>query len=59
MHLVIAEKLLCEILEPDEPELQAVGREPDSAQRKDDGIKCWKYSEYKQKRYCWRNEEGL
>ncbi|NJM91460.1 MAG: hypothetical protein HC861_01205 [Rhodospirillaceae bacterium] len=38
MHLVVAEELLGEVLEPDKPELQALAREPDAAQGENNRI---------------------
>ena len=58
MHLVIAEELLVEILQPNKAELQSVGPKPHAAQREDDGIEGRKYREYQNKDDRWRNEKS-
>ncbi len=58
MGLVVAEKLLGEILEPDEAELQAVAGEPHAAQGKDDGIEGREDREDQDEGDGGRNEKG-
>ena len=57
MHLVVAEELLGEVLEPDEAELQAVGREPHAAQGEDDRIEGREDREDQDERDGGRNEK--
>ena len=58
MLLIVAEKLLGKILEPDEAELQAIAGESYAAQGKDDGIKGREDREDQDESDCGRNEKG-
>ena len=58
MRLLVAGELGEEIVEPDEAEAQAVGREPHAAQREDDGIEGREDREDQDQDHGRRDEEG-
>ena len=57
MHLLVAEELLGEILEPDEAELQPIAGESHAAQGEDDGIEGRENREDQDERNGGRDEE--